>query len=79
MTAASKRIDSLDALRGLAALAVWRPRCLLEAPHRFVWQYSTFVWKRIVRLEPPYLVSILFVILIGYLGSCRRFFRNIDS
>ncbi len=103
MTAASKRIDSLDALRGLAALAVcWKhltgsfvlsrvfqvsgmygwlgveiffvisgfviPYTLYKSGYG-VGQYFTFVWKRIVRLEPPYLVSILFVILIGYLAA----------
>src|SRR5260370_4103958 len=103
MTASSKRIDSLDALRGLAALAVcWKhltdsfalPR-FLQVSGRYGWLgvevffvisgfvipytlhksgyrvglYFTFVWKRIVRLEPPYLLSICFVLLIGYLAA----------
>ena len=103
MSVASKRIDSLDALRGLAALAVcWKhltdsfalPR-FLQVSGMYGWlgvevffvisgfvipytlhksgyrvgQYFTFVWKRIVRLEPPYLLSILFVIVIGYLAA----------
>ena len=103
MTASSKRIDSLDALRGLAALAVcWKhltdsfalPR-FLQVSGTYGWlgvevffvisgfvipytlhksgyrvgQYFTFVWKRIVRLEPPYLLSILVVLLIGYLAA----------
>src|SRR5260370_8240235 len=103
MTADSKRIDSLDVLRGLAALAVcWKhltdsfvlPRSLqlsgtygwlgveiffvisgFVIPYTLyksgyqVGQYFTFVWKRIVRLEPPYLLSIFFVLIVGHLAA----------
>src|SRR5260370_10879026 len=103
LIAGAERIESLDALRGLAALAVcWKhltdssvlpralqisgmygwlgvevffvisgfviPYTLYKSGYR-VEQYFTFVCKRIVRLEPPYLLSVLFVLLIGYLAA----------
>lgn len=40
----------------------------LPADYKFR-QFKTFFLKRIVRIEPPYIVSILLVILLNYLGS----------
>lgn len=41
-------------------------------------RYPKFVWKRIVRLEPPYLVSMAFVILLGYSASAFPGFRGVQ-
>src|SRR5258707_3445092 len=106
MTQASKpekRIETIDLLPGVAALAVcWFHLTnantiagvgLLQASGKYGWlgvevffvisgfiipyalhrggyrlnRFPTFLLKRIIRLDPPYIVSILLVLLTGYL------------
>ncbi len=111
--ATSRRIESLDALRGLAALSVcWfhftngNPEFLasgwLRASGIYGWMgvdvffvisgfvipyslhnsgyklghYFTFVLKRIVRLDPPYLAAIAITIVLGYLSAMSPSFRG---
>jgi len=44
------------------------PYSLFKAGYRLN-QYGIFIIKRIVRLDPPYLATILFVIVLGYLSA----------
>lgn len=102
----SKRLEQIDALRGLAALAVvwfrftqgngsFLPDGLLKASGAWGWlgvevffvisgfvlpyalhvasyrwsKFPRFLGRRLVRLEPPYLVSIVMVLLLGRLSA----------
>lgn len=44
------------------------PYSLLRSNYRII-NYPTFLIRRIVRLDPPYLVSLVFIILLGYISS----------
>ena len=111
----SSRIGTVDALRGIASVAVcffhltngptafiFLPEGLLKhagsfgflgvqvffvisgfiipyALHKARYElkhYGTFVIKRVVRLDPPYLATILFVITLGYLSAKAPGFRG---
>jgi peptidoglycan/LPS O-acetylase OafA/YrhL len=113
MTQPPSRLSTLDALRGLAALAVcwyhftqgnpvFLPDGWLKASGSFGWlgvevffvisgfiipyalqrsgyrlsDYGTFILKRIIRLDPPYLVAILAVIVLGYASTATPGFRG---
>lgn len=105
------RIETLDALRGIAALAVawfhfsssqglnnnlvrlsgaygWVgvhiffvisafvvPLALYRANYNLQY-YGRFLLKRIIRLEPPYIVSIGFIIALGYLAPLMPGYRG---
>ncbi|HEX9544090.1 MAG TPA: acyltransferase [Pyrinomonadaceae bacterium] len=107
-----KRIETIDLLRGLAALAVcWfhltnantiAARGILQASGKYGWfgveiffvisgfiipyalhrgdyrlkRFPTFLVKRITRLDPPYLVSILLVLLTSYLISLAPHYQG---
>lgn len=105
----SSRLHSIDALRGIAALAVawfhltnsypsgpvrWSgsygwlgvemffvisgfviPYSLYGADYR-VEQFPRFMLRRFLRIEPPYVVSILCVIVLGYLSAAAPGFHG---
>jgi peptidoglycan/LPS O-acetylase OafA/YrhL len=107
-----KRIETIDLLRGLAALAVcWfhltnantiAGSGILQASGKYGWlgveiffvisgfiipyalhrggyrlnRFPTFLLKRITRLDPPYIVSILLVLLTGYLISLAPHYQG---
>jgi peptidoglycan/LPS O-acetylase OafA/YrhL len=101
-----KRIETIDVLRGIAALAVFifhstngntnfLPNGLFKSVGSYGWlgveiffvlsgfvipfslhragyktgRYGFFLLKRIVRLDPPYLVTVVLVIFLGFLGE----------
>lgn len=103
-TSQGYRLDSVDTLRGLAALAVcwyhmtngyestspvrrsgefgWLgveiffvisgfilPHALMRGEYRALRHWKTFVWKRMVRLEPPYLVAVLLAFALWHLSA----------
>lgn len=107
------RIEVVEALRGIAALAVawfhftnggqllpdgwlkdsgrygWLgveiffvisgfiiPYSMLRGGFRFPRDVGVFVAKRLIRLEPPYLVAIAIVIVLGYLSALAPGFRG---
>lgn len=51
------------------------PFALSRAQYQIA-DYGTFLLKRIVRLDPPYLVSIALVIVLGYASSAAPGFRG---
>src|SRR5260221_1098387 len=108
-----KRIESIEALRGLAALAVaWHhftngigligdgwlkasgaygylgveiffvisgfiiPYSMIRGGYLFPTSIPTFLLKRLVRLEPPYLASILVAIALSYLSASTPWYRG---
>jgi peptidoglycan/LPS O-acetylase OafA/YrhL len=38
--------------------------------------FGKFIWKRLVRLEPPYLVSILICLIIAYISTISPYYRG---
>ncbi|MEO6725174.1 MAG: acyltransferase family protein [Blastocatellia bacterium] len=109
----TKRIHTLDALRGIASLAVcwfhltngnpaFLPDGWLKLSGKFGWlgvemffvisgfiipfsmrragysigDFPRFILKRIVRLDPPYLVAIVLTIGLAYLSSLAPGFRG---
>lgn len=109
----NQRIDTIDALRGIASLAVcwfhltngnnkFLPEGILKLSGAYGWlgvevffvlsgfvipfalwranyklsNYSTFVYKRVVRLDPPYITSILVVIVLAYISFLMPGFRG---
>jgi peptidoglycan/LPS O-acetylase OafA/YrhL len=48
--------------------------CALQArgTYRFPRHYPRFLWKRILRLHPPYLVSVALIVSVWYLSSLVR-------
>lgn len=114
--AAHPRVEVVQTLRGLAALAVawfhftngnvnFLPNGLLKSSGQYGWlgvyiffvisgfvlpyslfiatyqlnvsNYSLFIWKRVSRLDPPYLASIAIVLLLSYLSSVAPGFRGV--
>jgi peptidoglycan/LPS O-acetylase OafA/YrhL len=110
---APPRLQTLDALRGIAALAVcwyhltserhgFLPDGLLKSSGKPGWMgvdvffvisgfiipytlwrnayklsdYGIFLLKRVVRLDPPYLVSMLGAIVLGYASTATPAFRG---
>ncbi|HEY0172641.1 MAG TPA: acyltransferase family protein, partial [Pyrinomonadaceae bacterium] len=108
------RVGTVDAMRGLASLAVcWfhltngNPNFLsdglLKASGAHGWlgveaffvisgfvipyslyrtgyrlnDYPRFLYKRIVRLDPPYLLSIALILLVGYLATLAPGFNGV--
>ena len=106
MSSAPQRFSVLDALRGVAALAVcwyhftngnttFLPEGVLKSSGSFGWlgvemffvisgfiipyalhrsdyrlpDYGVFLLKRVIRLDPPYLVGIFIVIVLGYASA----------
>lgn len=113
MTSSPHRLPVLDALRGIAALAVcwyhfthgnetFLPSGLLKSSGTFGWlgvemffvisgfiipyalhrssyqtaDYGRFILKRIIRLDPPYLVGLLIVIVLGYASAATPGYRG---
>jgi peptidoglycan/LPS O-acetylase OafA/YrhL len=111
----SGRVETVQSLRGLAALAValfhfswgnpafyvppflkaisaggWRgvevffvisgfilPYSLWRAGYRLMpSDFCRFLWKRVVRLEPPYFVTIAAILLLGYLSARAPGYRG---
>ncbi len=108
-----QRFSVLDALRGVAALAVcafhftngnetFLPEGALKFAGSFGWlgvemffvisgfiipyalqrsgyrtaNYGTFILKRIIRLDPPYLVGLAMIMALGYLSSAAPGFKG---
>lgn len=101
-----ERLQTIDALRGIASLAVclfhltngnvnFLPSGLLKSAGSYGWlgvevffvisgfilpyalcragyqlkYFATFLWKRIIRLDPPYIITIIFIISLNYLAA----------
>lgn len=48
----------------------------LDAAGYQMTQYGTFLFKRIVRLDPPYLVTVLMIVVLGYVSSIAPGFNG---
>jgi peptidoglycan/LPS O-acetylase OafA/YrhL len=38
--------------------------------------FPTFLWKRVIRIEPPYIISVAIVILLDYLSTLSPYYRG---
>jgi peptidoglycan/LPS O-acetylase OafA/YrhL len=41
-----------------------------------IWHYGRFIMKRLIRLEPPYLVSLVVVLVLGYLSTFSSYYHG---